>query len=92
MIRGTFCPVTEVKLLLLRTYNVDCSVSYWMEFSKRETVGGFKEKMCPLFGYDPLRVQVWDFYGHKNYKQLSDDKTLGESYVMGMQEMRLELV
>lgn len=60
-------------------------------FSKSETVGGFKTKMCQQMGLNPEDVRVWDYHAFNKYKLLEDMKAkLDSAQIIDGQPMLLE--
>ncbi|CAI5992097.1 unnamed protein product [Closterium sp. NIES-64] len=60
--------------------------------SKRATVGQLRYRACELFGLQPENVRVWDNYGGKRHKVLSDEgQALEDAELqMGNQAVHLE--
>lgn len=51
-----------------------------------------KERACQLFGLDPDKVEIWDFFHRSKYAKLEDklDQTLEESRVLEGQDILLD--
>jgi len=82
----------EVRPLSLKVFKSSDSGNYVnATFSKTDTIGYFKEKMCEKMGLNPDNVRVWDYHAMNKYKHLEDMKVkLDAAQIIEGQPMLLE--